>query len=192
MRRKPVSDLVPLMPRQKVPSLVVPLAGGGTFDLAKDHGETFTLVVFYRGLHCPICKPYLGSLEKLLDKFGEKGVAAVAVSTDVAERAETAKADWRLPNLKLGYGLTLEQARAWGLYISSGIGKTSIGIEEPALFSEPGLFIVRPDQTLYFGSVQTMPFARPAFGDLLKALDFAIARDYPARGEIVDEHAAAA
>ncbi len=74
-----------------------------------------------------------------------------------------------------------------GLYVSSGIGKTSIGIEEPALFSEPGLFLVRPDGTLYFGSVQTMPFARPAFGDILKAVDFAIARNYPARGEVVDE-----
>ena len=44
--------------------------------------------------------------------------------------------------------------------------------------------MVRPDQTLYFASVQTMPFARPAFGDILKALDFVIAKNYPARGEI--------
>ncbi|MEM8552157.1 MAG: peroxiredoxin-like family protein [Pseudomonadota bacterium] len=180
-----MSDLVPLMPRQKVPSLVVPLAGGGTFDLAKDHGEKFTLVVFYRGLHCPICKPYLGSLEKLLDKFAEKGVSAVALSTDVQERAETAKADWKLPNLKLGYGLTLDQARAWGLYISSSIGKTSIGVQEPDKFAEPALYLVKSDGTLYFGTTQTMPFARPRFEDILPALDFVIAKEYPARGEVL-------
>ncbi|MDZ7857087.1 hypothetical protein [Sphaerotilus sp.] len=63
-------------------------------------------------------------------------------------------------------------------------GKTSIGIEEPALFSEPGVFLVRPDGTLYYyGEVQTMPFARPQFQDLLGAIDFALAKDYPARGE---------
>ena len=65
-------------------------------------------------------------------------------------------------------------------------GVTSSGFEEPALFSEPGLFLVRPDGTLYFGTVQTMPFARPAFAEILGALDFVIAKNYPARGEIVD------
>jgi hypothetical protein len=28
-----------------------------------------------------------------------------------------------------------------------------------------------------------MPFARPLFSELLQAIDFAIAKDYPARGE---------
>jgi hypothetical protein len=58
-----------------------------------------------------------------------------------------------------------------------------VGIEEPALFSEPGLYLVRPDRTLYAGAVNTMPFARTNFGELLKALDFIIEKDYPARGE---------
>ena len=70
-----------------------------------------------------------------------------------------------------------------GLYISASKGKASIGLEEPALFSEPGVFLIRPDQTLYYGSTQTMLFARPAFSDLLAAVDFAIQKDYPARGE---------
>jgi hypothetical protein len=47
---------------------------------------------------------------------------------------------------------------------------------------------VRPDGTLYFGTVQTMPFARPAFGDILQAINFVIDKDYPARGEVVDHH----
>ena len=32
-----------------------------------------------------------------------------------------------------------------------------------------------------------MPFARPSFQDLLGAIDFAIAKDYPARGEYTGE-----
>ena len=89
--------------------------------------------------------------------------------------------------IEFAHGLDLSLARRWGLYISTSKGKTSIGLEEPALFSEPGVFLVKPDQTLYYGSTQTMPFARPSFGDLLVAVDFAIQKDYPARGEYTGE-----
>ena len=68
-----------------------------------------------------------------------------------------------------------------GLYLSAGRG------EEPTLFNEPGVFLVRPDATLYYGATQTMPFARPPFADLLGAVDYAIAKDYPARGEYAGE-----
>ncbi len=67
--------------------------------------------------------------------------------------------------------------------ISTSRGTTSIGIEEPALFAEPAVYLVRPDGTLYYGAVQTMPFARPHFDELLAAIDFVVAKDYPARGE---------
>jgi hypothetical protein len=85
----------------------------------------------------------------------------------------------------VGYGLALSSAREWGLFVSTSRGTTSIGIEEPALFAEPGVFIVRADGTLYYGSVQTMPFARPHFDELLAAIDFALAKSYPARGEYI-------
>lgn len=85
--------------------------------------------------------------------------------------------------LRLGYGLPLTTARDWGLHISRSRGTTSIGIEEPALFSEPGLFLVRADGTIYYMSIQSMPFVRPNFRELSAALDFAIEKDYPAHGE---------
>ena len=180
----------PLMPRQPVPSLSLPLVGGGSWSLADQSPENFTMIVVYRGLHCPVCSTYLGDLNRKAGQFAERGTGILVASSDNAERAAEAKEKWGLDSLDVAYGLPLGEARKWGLYVSSGIGKTSIGIEEPAQFAEPGLFLVRPDGTLYFGAVQTMPFARPGFADILKALDFAIARNYPARGEIVDELAA--
>ena len=60
---------------------------------------------------------------------------------------------------------------------------TSAGVEEPALFAEPGLFLVKPDGPLYWGSVSTMPFARPHFNEILQGVDFVISKNYPARGE---------
>lgn len=175
----------PPIPRQAVPPLQVPTLGHGDFSLAEDAAENFTLVVFYRGLHCPICLKYLLELGRLQPEFARRGVKVVALSSDGRERAQAMADKLKAPDLRLGYDLGLATARAWGLYISTSRGTTSIGIEEPALFSEPGVFIVRPDGTLYYGSVQTMPFARPHFDELLAALDFALQKNYPARGEYV-------
>ncbi|RAI03924.1 alkyl hydroperoxide reductase [Acuticoccus sediminis] len=178
-----MSDLKALMPRDIVPAITADLVGGGTWSSAAPGGDPFTLVVFYRGLHCPICKTYLGTLEKLLPEFAKRGVKVVALSSDSAERAATAKEDWRLPEMTIGT-VSLEAARSWGLYVSTSRGVTSIGIEEPALFSEPGIFILRPDSSLYFVSTQSMPFARPRFEEMLQAIDFVVAKDYPARGQV--------
>lgn len=172
-----------LVPRQKTPDLIVETLDHGTFDLSKEASERGTVICFYRGLHCPICANYLKEFEARVPEFAERGVGAIAVSSDQEDRARAMADKIEAKALRFGYGLGLAKAREWGLYISTSRGKTSIGIEEPALFSEPGLFMVTPEQSLYYGSVQTMPFVRPHFSELVSALDFAIAKDYPARGE---------
>jgi peroxiredoxin len=172
-----------LMPRQPVPALSVETVAHGRWTLTDSTPTNFTLVVVYRGLHCPICRPYLGELNRLAPEFEKRGVDVIALSSDDAERAAQAAQHWKLDAIRLGYGLSIEDARKWGLYVSSSRGKTSSGFEEPALFAEPGLFLIRPDRTLYFGTVQTMPFARPHFADILPAIDFVLKNDYPARGE---------
>jgi len=172
-----------LMPRRPVPTLQVPTLDHGSFTLSEDAAPNFTLVVFYRGLHCPICLKYLLELGRLQPEFEKRGVKVVAISSDGRERAQAMADKLRAPTLRMAYDLNLSTARAWGLYISTSRGTTSIGIEEPPLFSEPGVFVVRPDGTLYYGAVQTMPFARPHFDELLAALDFALDKSYPARGE---------
>jgi peroxiredoxin len=179
-----MTDIVPLIPRQPVPPLKVDLAGGGSFQLDQERPANFMLLVFYRGLHCPICKTQLRELESKLGEFDKRGVAVVAVSSDTRERAEETKRAWGLTELRLGYGLDLASARHWGLFISTGRGMTSTGVEEPARFSEPALYLIKPDGTLYFGSVQTMPFARPHFSDILAAIDYVLKNSYPARGEV--------
>ena len=171
-----------LLPRRPVPELRVPTLAHGDFDLAADAPKLFTLISFYRGLHCPVCLKYLRDLEKLIPEYERRGTKVIAVSSDVTERAQE-MASKVGTSLRFGHSLPLTVARKWGLYISSSRGKTSINIEEPPLFSEPAVFLVRPDGTLYYGAVQTMPFARPLFSELLQAIDFAIANDYPARGE---------
>ena len=174
----------PLVPRQRVPDLVVPIVGGSTWSLAEQTPQQFTLIVVYRGLHCPICSHYLADLNRKTEAFNELGVGVLVLSSDDEARASQTKHDWQLDSLPVGYNLSIETARNWGLYISSSNGKTSAGVVEPDRFPEPGLFLVRPDNTLYFASGQTMPFARPSFSDILKAVSFVIEKDYPARGEV--------
>ena len=175
-----------LLPRQRVPDLSLPLAGGGSWRLSDQKPEHFTMLAFYRGVHCSACRDYLGHLQSMHAAFSKRGVTPIAISTDDAERACSAEARWALEDLCVAYGLSLRQAREWGLYVSRGCGLSSLGIEEPPMFVEPALFLVRPDRTLYYASVQSMPFGRPCFDDMLRGIERAVARDYPARGEVAD------
>lgn len=170
-------------PRQKVPALKLETLDHGSFDIVNDGAERGTLVVFYRGLHCPICTNYLGELSRLTPDFAERGVKTIAVCADDRERTQAMADKIEGDDLRFAHSLPLSVARDWGLSISTGRGKTSIGVEEPDLFNEPGVFMVQADGTLYYSTIQTMPFIRPHFAEMLKALDFAIEKNYPARGE---------
>ncbi|TVR10979.1 MAG: AhpC/TSA family protein [Salinarimonadaceae bacterium] len=172
-----------LVPRQTAPALTVPTLDHGAFDLTTATPKRGSILCFYRGLHCPICATYLTELEKQTPAFAERGYETIAISADGAERARAMADKVGAKALRFGHDLPLSVARDWGLYISTSRGTTSIGIEEPKLFSEPGLFVVNADRSLYYLSVQSMPFVRPGFRELLGAIDFAIEKNYPARGE---------
>jgi peroxiredoxin len=165
-------------PRQPAPPLEVSLLDGSTWRLDDAKPATFEMVVVYRGLHCPICKTYLGELEAKLPEFAKRGVDVIAVSTDSRERAERAKTEWGLNNLRLGCELSIANAREWELFISRAIRDG-----EPPEFSEPGLFLVRPDGTLFFASRGSAPWGRPPLDQMLRAIDVVAERKMPARGE---------
>lgn len=166
-----------LMPNSQAPALSVPLVGGGTWTLADQSADPFTMVIFYRGLHCPVCKGYLGKLEALMDAYTEAGFSVVAVSMNDKASAEKSVADWGISKLPVGYGLDLDTAKAWGLYISEGINEV-----EAQMFVEPGTFWVRPDGSLYLIDIANMPWPRPDLEFLLSKVGLIAERNYPARG----------
>lgn len=172
-----------IVPRQKAPELIIETLDHGRFNLATEKPERLTLVCFYRGLHCPVCANYLKELERLTPAFAQRGVETIAISSDGELRARQMVEKIAAKNLRVGYGLELSAAREWGLYISTSRGKSSINIEEPPMFSEPGVFLIKPDHTIYYLSIQSMPFVRPNFGEMVQAVDYIIKNDYPARGE---------
>ena len=166
-----------LIPDMQAPELLLPLVGGGSWVLSKQTPQHFTMVIFYRGLHCPVCKNYLGTLNSMMDQISELGCSVVVASMDTRDRAEQAKADWGLDKVDVAYGLDMETAKKWGLYIS-----TSIKEAENDIFSEPGLMWIRADGRLYLIDIANMPWARPDLETLMPKAKFAVENNYPARG----------
>ncbi len=167
-------------PREPAPTLDLPLVGGGRWRLSDQEPVAFTLVVFYRGLHCPKCKDQLVELDAKLDALADVGVThVVAVSGDDADRAQRAVTEWGLGRLSVAHDLSQDSMRDWGLFVSKGVKEP-----EPDVFSEPGMFLVATDGTVYSAHVQSMPFARPHLDNLVNAIRWIRENEYPARGEV--------
>jgi peroxiredoxin len=161
-----------------LPEMVLPCAGGGSVRIGGGRGG-WQLVVFYRGRHCPICNGYLQKLQSLLPRFAELDAEVVAVSADTAAQANASLADWRLKVI-LAYGLTLEQMRAFGLFISEGSGNESVGHPYP----EPALFLVNPDGRCHIIEIANAPFVRADLDAIANGLAFIKSKNYPIRGEL--------
>jgi peroxiredoxin len=174
-----------VIPRQPAPSLIVETLKHGRFDLGQDAPKLMTLVVFYRGLHCPFCVIQLEEMEKMVADFESRGVKMIALSTDNAERARAMAERGKLDKLRVGHGLSLADAKRWGLYLSTGGGKNTQGIEINPIYSEPGLFLVKADRTVHYVAIQSAPQGRPAMKDILGVVDFNIKNNAPSRGDYV-------
>eukprot|EP00541_Cyclophora_tenuis_P012862 CAMPEP_0116550794 /NCGR_PEP_ID=MMETSP0397-20121206/5618_1 /TAXON_ID=216820 /ORGANISM="Cyclophora tenuis, Strain ECT3854" /LENGTH=200 /DNA_ID=CAMNT_0004075651 /DNA_START=32 /DNA_END=634 /DNA_ORIENTATION=- len=185
------------------PFLSVPIIDGGEpFVLTETKPEKFTIVVFYRGTHCPICVAQLQELEESYKDAQKQGVDVIAISMDTEERTRQT-IDKVLNNMKkkkeeeeggekeegesltslqlpIGYNLSEEIARSWGLFISEAIE----GYPEPPIFSEPGMFVILPDKIVYSSIIQTNPFTRPNFKDVLGGLQYIVEHNYPFRGTL--------
>jgi peroxiredoxin len=168
----------PVVPRDPAPELEFELVGGGRWRLSDQRPRTFTMVLFYRGLHCPKCQAQLRELDRRLDEFAERGIEVVAVSGDSAERAHRTRDDWELERLRVGFGIEERTMRRWGLFVSGAIKDG-----EPARFNEPGLFLIDPDGTTFYAALTSAPWGRPPFDDILGGIDYTVENDAPARGE---------
>lgn len=166
-----------LTPDAQVSDLTVDTLGGGTWSLSDQQPDNFTMVVFYRGLHCPVCKAYLQKLQTLAAAYEASGFSIIALSMNTGALAQQAATEWELSSLTIGHSLTEKDAHSWGLYISKAFKEG-----EADIFCEPGLFWVRPDGRLYLADVSNMPWARPDLEFLHSKIPFAVEHKYPSRG----------
>jgi len=159
------------------PAVAVPRLGGG--EVAPAAGEGWRLLVVYRGKHCPLCKIYLKSLDGMLDDFAAAGVSVMAVSGDPEEKAaaDVQEHAWRFP---LGYGMSVEQMRTLGLYVSEP--RSPQETDRP--FPEPGLFLINPAGQVQIVDISNAPFARPDLAGILRGAKLIQERQYPIRGTL--------
>lgn len=69
--------------------------------------QIVSLLIFCRGLHCPIGLKYLLELDRLRSRLEKRGVQAIALSSDGRERARAMANQLKAPPLRMGYGLSL-------------------------------------------------------------------------------------
>ena len=136
----------------------------------------WTLLIVYRGKHCPCCKRYLNKLSDNLSAWTEH-MDVVVVSADTQEKAaaDLAEFGWKFD---LCYGLTEPEMRELGLYVSVPLSEA----ETTTNFAEPGTFAIRPDGTLMLVDISNGPASRPDLDELLDGMIFNITNDRPVRG----------
>ncbi len=167
-----------IRPGTQAPDLELALVDGGSFRLAERSPQLFTMLVFNRGLHCPVCRAQLAELDRRFEELAERGIEVVSISAETEERARQMHDEWAIEKVPLAYGLGEEQMREWGLFVSRGIKEG-----EPEFFNEPALFLIAADGSVYYEAILSMPVGRPHLDDLLGGIEYWTANDYPARGD---------
>lgn len=167
-----------IRPGKPCPPLDIALLDGDRLNVRKLPQDGRTLLIVYRGKHCPKCKQQLREVDQSIKQFADLGIRPVAISMDDEQATRKSREEWGIKNLPMGCGLSEATARDWGLFISRAEFDY-----EPRVFSEPGLFLIENDGTLYAAWIQSSPFSRPRCEDLIKDLEFVEEKNYPARGK---------
>jgi peroxiredoxin len=145
---------------------------GGTRD-------NWTLLVVYRGKHCPRCKKYLNILNGMKGDWEAAGFDIAVVSADPLEKAQADKAEFGW-DFDLGYGLSEDQMATLGVYVTEPLSPA----ETDRRFAEPGTFVIRPDGSQIIVAISNGPAVRPELAELLDGMIFNKNNDRPPRGTV--------
>ncbi len=170
------------MPTPKpVPGSVIqpmrfPKPGGGEITVGGVR-ENWTLLVVYRGKHCPRCKKFLNKLSAMAGDWAAAGFDIAVVSADPEDKAQADQDEFGW-DFDLGYGLSEAQMETLGLYVSDPLSPE----ETDRRFAEPGHFVLRADGSLIVVTLSNGPAARPDLEELLDGMIFNKTNDRPTRG----------
>lgn len=161
-----------------LPSFTASALDGSEFTYTGSNGKWLLLIV-YRGKHCGRCKKYLNKLESMQSQWHDAGFDILSVSADTIEKAKSDVAEfgWTFP---VTCELKEADMKALGLYISDPLTPD----ETDRRFAEPGIFCIRPDNTVQIAAISNGPSARPDLEELLDGMAFTIEHGKPARGMV--------
>lgn len=162
------------------PKLEVSALDGTNADISKPTGGAdWKMVVVYRGRHCPMCTKYLNKLEGYREELKAMNIDLAAVSGDSQAQLQSHLEKLNV-SFPLYYGLTIEQMKALGLYISHP--RSEKETDHP--FAEPGLFVINSEGQVQVVDISNNPFVRPEPDVLTSGLKWIRnpENDYPIRG----------
>lgn len=169
----------------RFPSVAVYNLRDELVDIAKPSGATdWQMVVVHRGQHCPMCTKFLNALAGFRQRLLDIGIDIAVVSADSKAQLQDHLQKLTI-NFPVYYGLTMQQMRTLGLYISLPRSAQ----ETDHNFAEPGLFIVNEEGNLQVVDISNNPFSRPSLEILVSGLEWIRApeNNYPIRGTCSDE-----
>lgn len=155
-----------------------PKVGGGEITVGGTR-DNWTLLVVYRGKHCPRCKKYLNILSAMKGDWESSGFDIAVVSADTAEKAQADMAEFGW-DFDLGYGLSEDQMATLGVYVTDPLSPG----ESDRRFAEPGTFVMRPDGSQIVVAISNGPAVRPDLAELLDGMVFNKTNDRPTRGTV--------
>lgn len=162
------------------PTIAVRGLDGKIVDISKPTGDAdWKMIVVYRGRHCEQCTGYLNKLQGFMRRLGKIGIEPVAVSGDSKEQLEDHLRQLEV-TYSIKYGLTVEQMRQLGLYVSPP--RSTHAEDHP--FPEPGLFVINERNQVQVVNISNNPFVQPDLDELTSGLERIKnpEDDYPIRG----------
>lgn len=162
----------------QLPEITFAKAGGGEVKIGGSRAK-YSLVMVYRGAHCPRCKSYLNRLENMRAEWDNLGVEIAVVSADSREKAEADVKEFGW-TFDVGYGLEQADMERLGVYITEPLSPN----EADGNFAEPGMFFVKPSGDVQLVAISNGPAVRPDLADLLDGARYNIKNDRPTRGTV--------
>ena len=167
-------------PGADFPVINLPTLDGTEVEIGKpSQGFDWRLVVVYRGRHCPMCTKYLNQLTRFVEQLKDIKVDLIAVSGDSKAQLESHMASLEI-NFPVAYGLSTEQMKALGAYISDP--RSPEETDHP--FAEPALYVINENGQVQVVDISNNPFVRPDLATLTRGLGWIKdpSNNYPIRG----------
>lgn len=165
-----------IKPADPFPPIEFKMMSGETERLSDNTGR-WTVLVVYRGDHCPRCKTYVARLHELAAAYAEREVDLRLASMDpenVARRT-IEENGWTLP---VAHSLSVAECQQLSVYLTDH----EDGAELSGPYAEPGLYLINPEGLTQVIATSNSPSVRPDLEVVLDGIIGTQDRNLPIRG----------
>ncbi|WCT14268.1 peroxiredoxin-like family protein [Mucilaginibacter jinjuensis] len=175
------TDVSPLLIGESIPAVVVPDAGGKSYNLNEKINERPTILVFYRGGWCPFCNKELAGLQAIQGDLVKMGYQIIAISTDSPDNLKKSIGKHQLTytllsdadlNVSKQFGIAFKAPAAYSSTLETG----SNGKNVDKLLPVPSVFILNKKGVIQFEYINP-DFKQRIGPDLLQAVSAALVKE---------------